>query len=226
MATSGSTDYNLNARQIIHFALSKLGLVSGAETFGAEETRVGKDNLNVMLKAWQSDMPNLWRVARATQALTSGTASYSLTAYQIVSARYRDANGRDLPMEVLTADEYDELPLKSTSGIPTSYYYDRQRDGGTLYVWPVLATATTQSIAYTYQRRFQDIDSLENDLDIPTERLALVGYWLAMFMAPDFNVQPTSQRLSSIERMASLLMSQAKASDREPVVRFEPERRR
>ena len=226
MATSGSTDFSLNARQIITYALGKLAVIDPISGPSAEDIETGKENLNVMLKSWQADVPSLWRETEGSTALVAATASYSITAaYKISSVRYRNASGYDLEMQELTRDEYYSLPNKSAAGAPHSYYVDRQRAGITIYIYGVPASVTTETIKYTYQRRFEDIDSLTDDLDLPAERLALVGYWLALFMAPEFGAGVDARRLSSIESMAMMLMQQAKADGRESVYRFEPVRR-
>lgn len=179
--------------------------------------------LNVMLKGWQVMGPNLWRLTEATQTLTSGNGTYTLTTtkpVRITEARYRDTAGRDLPMQELTRQEYLELPDKTSSGIPTCYYFDPQRDAGVLYVWPVLATATTHAIRYSYVRRIEDIDNESNDLDVPPEYVDLIGYNLAARLLDNHgrNDGP-SQRIIA---RAAMLTQQAMDHDREPIVRFVP----
>jgi hypothetical protein len=125
-----------------------------------------------------------------------------------------------MPMERLTRAEYLELPEKTSSGIPTCFYFDPQRDAGVLYVWPVLAVATTEVIRYSYVRRIEDIDDENNDLDIPPEFIDLIGYNLAARLLDNYGrADAASQRI--IQR-AQLLVMQARDHDREPIVRFAP----
>ncbi len=223
MSTSGSSDYTLNARQVAEFALDKMRAVGLGQNVDADDMTRAIRELNVMLKGWQTAGPNLWRLTEASQTLTSGNATYTLTATNpvtIVEARYRDTAGRDMPMQELTRNEYLELPDKSSSGVPTCWYFDRQRDAGVLYVWPVLATATTQAIRYSYVRRIEDIDDANNDLDVPPEYIDLIGYNLAARLLDNYGMNDgPSQR---ILQRAALLVQQAKDHDRESVVRFTP----
>lgn len=223
MSTSGSTDYALNARQVIEFALDKMRAVGLGQNAEADEMTRGKRELNIMLKGWQVAGPNLWRLTEASQTLTSGNGTYTLSTtkpIRITEARYRDANGRDMPMERLTREEYLELPEKTSSGIPTCFYFDPQRDAGVLYVWPVLATATTQVIRYSYVRRIEDIDDENNDLDVPPEYIDLIGYNLAARMLDNYGMADAAS--NRILQRASLLVQQARDHDREPIVRFSP----
>lgn len=224
MATSGSIDYSLNARQIVEYALKKINVVGHGQPVPAEHEATAVRELNLMLKGWQSKLPNLWRSTLGSLSLTANTQSYALTPrpFRVVSARYR-SSGIDIPMIELTQNEYDELPLKSSTGTPTNYFFDPQRDEGRLYIWPVLATASGQTISYRYQRRFEDIDDPTNDLDIPQEYLEVLGYNLASRLVDDFG-----QSGGVAERIigrASFLFNEAANEDREPVVLFAPESR-
>jgi hypothetical protein len=224
MATSGTSTYSLNARDIITLALSKV-LVQEDQDFRAADIATGLMNLNVMLKGWQLTGPNLWRQTEASLTLTAATQSYALSTkpYSISSARYRSATGIDLPMELLTRQEYFDMPLKSATGVSTQYYFDRQRDSGTLYVWPVLASVTTETIVYTYQRRFEDITALTEDVDIPQEYLNTVSYSLAELLCDDFSSD--DRTAAKLARTAGMMRAAAAASDREPEYRFIPGRR-
>lgn len=222
MATSGSTDFNLTARQIVTFALKQLRVVGAGETPSAEDMSDGIEALNLMLKAWQMTMPNLWRQTEGTLTLTSATASYSLaSAYRVISARFRQS-GRDIPMALLTREEYQNLALKTSAGIPTQYYFDPQRASGTLYVWPVLATAAGETIQYTYQRRFEDIDDPANDIDVPQEALRTVGYALAEELLDSFGKDDATA--ARIIRKSASAKNDLRMADREDVVRFIAER--
>lgn len=225
MATSGSTDYTLKANQVVGYALRKIGVIAPDEDASARDMATGIEELNLMLKTWQVSGPHLWRQTQGSLALVADTASYAMpSVVRIISARFRQS-GRDLPMELLTREEYYDLPLKTSQGIPTSYYFDVQRaaSGSTLYVWPVLASVSTETVEYTYQRRIEDVDAQTNDIDIPQEWLQTVGYNLAALLADTFQVR--DDVAARVINRANLLKQEAMTFDREPVIRFEPVRR-
>lgn len=225
MATSGSTDFTLNAGKVVTYALRKIGVVAADEEPNSLDMQAGIEELNLMLKSWQMSGPHLWRQTQGSLALTADTASYAMSSVlRVTSARFRQ-NSRDLPMEVMTREEYFDLPMKTTQGIPTQYYFDTQRAAGscTLYIWPVLASVSTETVEYTYQRRLEDIDAKTNDLDIPQEHLQTVGYNLAALLADTFQIADAVA--NRILQRAEMLKSESAAHDREPVIRFEPMRR-
>jgi len=224
VTTSGSTDFTLNAADVVRFALKKLRVTRSPS---AADMSDGIQSLNLMLKTWQMTGPNLWRATEGSVNLVANQAAYTTgdvaKACRIISARFTQS-GRDLPMEVMTREEYRDLPYKTTTGIPTQYYFDPQRDGGTLYVWPVIAAIpNAETISFTYQRRFEDIDAIGNSLDIPQEWLETVGYSLAARLVGDYS--PAADAVSHGMGIAQVLLQAAHSADREPVVRIEPERR-
>lgn len=222
MATSGSSDFSINARTLITFALHKTGLLDVLSSASGADAKVAMRVANLMLKGLQNEAPSLWRQTFGNVALVGAQASYSITPvpHRIHEMRYRDAGGRDLPMWELTRQEYVDLPLKTSSGVPTTYYVDYQRASVTVYIWPVPAAVTTQTLQFTYQRRFEDIDALDNDLDIPQEHLETLGYMLASRLAEDHGLD-----VPKIDARAAILFETLKSVDREPVVRFIPDRR-
>lgn len=222
MALSGSIDYSLTARELITYALKKIRVVAAGETPSAEDMQDSLEDLNLMLKGLQLRSPNLWRQTVGTVTLVAATASYTLSPrpFRVTEARYRDANGRDLPMEEWTRQEYYDMPVKTNSGIPTAYYVDHQRSTATMYIWSVPSSVTTETIQYTYQRVFQDLDSVDNDIDIPQEHMDTIGYALADRLMETFGVDDPR-----ITRRAAYLMAIADSADREGIVRFEPGRR-
>ena len=226
MTTSGTTSFTLTAQEVIVFALRKINILSGNSAhIPAEDAERARVELNLMMKGMQR-FPSLWRLTRGSQSLTAATASYTLSTtvpYRIAGCRYRNAAGTDIPMINLTGQEYDDLPLKTSAGIPTQFYFDAQRDAGVLYVWPVLATVTTETIQYTYQRRFQDVTDLAETLDCPPEALEVLGYNLAARLADDYG-----QKGPNIDRIiarAEQLRAELGDSERPDVIRFMPEAR-
>jgi hypothetical protein len=223
MATSGSIDFSLTAREVITYALRKINIVSETEEPTDDQAARAMTELNVMLKGWQK-YENLWRLTEGAVTLVAATATYTLSPfpYRVISARYRDANSRDLPMNEMLRAEYYDLPLKTSAGIPTNYYLDQQRASTTMTTWPVLATVTTETIRYTYQRKFEDVDALDNDLDVKQEHFEVVGYNLAARMADDYG--RTGEHINRIIARAGMLLEDILDDDREDYIQIVPGR--
>lgn len=193
MALSGSTDFSINARELITKTLRKLEVLGLTQALDADEAEDCRIELNLMLKGWQRNGPHLWKKTEGSVTLTNATVSYDLAAtlnpLRILAARYRDTAGRDLPLRLFTREDYFRLPIKTSSGIPTQYYFDPQRGAPTLYLWSVKPTVTTETIQLTFQKRLDDIDDLSNDIDIPQEHFDVVMYALAERLLDDYGIE-------------------------------------
>lgn len=222
MSLSASIDFSLTARQVITDALQELRIVEAGGTPTAEDAAWGQRKLNTLLKDWQK-YPSLWRLTEGSATLVASTYSYSLSPvpHRVVSARYRDSNGKDLPMELLTREEYYDLPNKTATGVPTQYYVDYQRSSVTLLLWQALSSVTTETIRYTYQKKFDDIDTLDDDIEVRSEHLELLTLNLAAALGPSFG-KVSSAGYAEIKERGIWLREQMLDDDREDVVRFVP----
>ena len=169
-------------------ALRKIGVVSIGERPEADSIATALRNLNRLLKSWQNRKIDLW-LATGMSVTATTSAVYTLDPVRpmdISTARFK-RNGIELPMQRMTREEYDTLPNKATTGIPTTFYYDRQREAARLYVWPVLATVAGQTIEITYTREIEDM-LITDVLDCPPEWYDAVVYGLASRLSDDYMI--------------------------------------
>lgn len=223
MATSGSTDFSLTAREIITEAFQTAKVIAAGETPTADELEDGERKLNLMLKSWGAK-EHLWIKTEGTQALTASTASYAISGARRMLSVRRRTSSIDTPMNELSREEYYDLPTKSATGTPVSWYFDPQRSTRTLYVWPTASTAVAANttLYFTYLRVIEDIDALENDPDVPQEWLEALIYNLAAKLALAYG----SDMYPVLRVEAAQLLKDIEAQDQEPVsVYFQPGRR-
>ena len=183
MATTGT----MLVREVVTAALRKLNITNVGDDPDAEDAELAMTALNRMLKAWQNRGYNVWAVSQLSVTLTTA-ASYVMSPVRplrILGARF-SRNGVEIPMQVMTRDEYDMLPQKLSTGTPTTYYYDRQREAAKLYVWPVLTVAAGEVLNITYERETDDITSLDQVLDLPGEYFDAAVYGLAARLSDDY----------------------------------------
>ena len=184
MATSNSRDFDLDVAEIIEEAYERCGL----ESRTGYDLKTARRSLNIMFAEWANRGLNLWTVQQETQALTSGTATYSLTSdyTDLLEVAVR-RSGTDFMMTRMSRGEYLNIPTKTQTGRPTQYYFDR-RTTPSLILWPTPENST-DSLIYYYVRRIQDADTQINTTDAPFRFLPCViaglSYYLAMKKAPD-----------------------------------------
>lgn len=190
MTTSGSTDFSSTAVQIITDALNLLGVLAEEQPLPSYDLERGLRFLTRMLKQWEAQGIGGWVFTEGTLTLVASTPSYvfgsggsfTTVPFEIMSARiYRGS--ADVPMQRLTRQEYYDLPLKTNTGYPTQFFYDRQRDSGTLYVWPSPDT-TAGTFKFTYRRRIMDLDAGPDNFDLPPEWEKAITENLAEMLIP------------------------------------------
>lgn len=193
MALSGSTDFAENTRQIARDALVTLGVEQPGKAPDHERFQFAQRQLNRIIKAWQAKGYNLWRTTEGAitlvadqQSYTMGgtTPDFSIRPLRIEQMRFVQADGTESPIMIPVAREYYfSLPQKGANGTSTQYYYDPGRAQGTLYIWPVLSSVTTEQIKFTYQRSFDDFDAALNEPDVPQEWFDVLVKTLAAQLA-------------------------------------------
>ena len=184
MTTSSSRDFNLDVGEAIEEAYERCGL----EMRTGYDAKTARRSLNIMFSEWANRGLNLWTVEQNTQALTSGTASYTFNAdhtdlLEVVIRR----SGTDFSLSRMSRGDYLNLPNKDQSGRPSQYYFDRKITPSVI-LWPT-PDSSSDSLIYYYVRRIQDADTLQNTNDIPFRFLpclvAGLAYYISMKKAPE-----------------------------------------
>lgn len=226
MTTSGVTQLNMTARDIIEFALRQINAIPIGQEVDMFEAAPVLTHLNMMLKDWETKGPHLWRVTQSSIAATANTMSYSLTddnPLRLKEVRFQYTDGHHLPMEKMSLTRYLQLPTKNSTGTTTQWAFDPQSTSQTLYTWPVLPSVTTERYVFSFQRRFQICQSLNDSVDIPEEWLDTVGYCLCERLLPMYGPETASSQ--RVERMAQTLLRKAKSFDRPDFVNMVPRKR-
>jgi len=200
MATSGSTDFSVTRDDIIKRALRLIGVIAQGETPTTDQVSEAAVALNSLIKAWQADGMPLWAIKQRTVTLIADTASYTLSTpkpLKVIQAWNHDTvSSVDIPMRIITKQEYNILGNKESSGNPIQCYYDPRRDNGVLYLFPVPSSAQVgiNSISLVYQAPFEDFDASTDTPDFPQEWYDAITYGLATRLAPEYGIPSVDRR--------------------------------
>jgi len=194
MATSGSTSFDLNIDDIINEAFERCG----QRAMGGYDLKTARRSLNLLFSDWGNRGIHLWKVELNEQALTAGTATYTvaanvndvLEAYISTTAAASDnANTQDVALTKIDRSAYSALPNKLATGQPSQYYVDRQTTPKiSLYQAPDASTYTTLKF-YTINR-IEDATAYNGQqADVVYRFLpcmcAGLAYYLSMKKAPE-----------------------------------------
>lgn len=121
-----------------------------------------------------------------TGAADSAATVYSYTTkverpVRITGLRRR-VSGNDTPVELVSRQEYFEQANKAAAGKVNIAFYDRQVSLGRLYVWPT-ADNVEDTLRFTYERTFEDMDVNGDNFDVPGEWLETIRFGLGYRLA-------------------------------------------
>lgn len=174
-------------KDLITDALRKAGVTAHDEAASADQIATGRAELDRIMKGWQvREEFDFMRASMSVAATTS--AIYTLSPerpIRIESARWKDVSGNEVWMTSMTRQEYDALPNKDSTGIPTQYHYDRQAEDARLLVWPVATLTASRTLEITYQREFADV-RLGDEVGLPGEWWNAAVLTLAAELADTF----------------------------------------
>lgn len=150
-----------------------------------------------------------------TGAAASGNRVYTYTTalnrpFDITQVRLRNNSDIDRVLTKLAREDYFAIPNKTTTGVPSLFYYDSQLTSATLYLWPVPDSVNLRLKA-TIQRTLEDMDAAANNPDFPQEWLLAIVYNLAVFLAPAYGKEVKIQQ--GLGQMANFALQTAKSFD-------------
>jgi hypothetical protein len=187
MATSGSTDFELDVNDYIEEAFERCGL----EVRTGYDVRTARRSLNLMFADWANRGLNRWTIDQSTLTLSASTAVYTLPTdtVDVLSAVVRTGTGTnqsDIQITRISRDVYINIPSKNTEAQPSQWYVDRQVVPQ-IKIWPT--PDQTYTLIYDRLTRIEDADASVNTLDVPFRfypcLAAGLAYYIAMKKAPE-----------------------------------------
>lgn len=201
-------------RETVLAALRKINVVAHDEPATGEQTANGVAALGRLLRSWSNRKIAVFQTASVAVTLTTA-GEYALTP---PPARIRSVllrrSGVDTPLREMSRQEWDDISVKTSTGLPNCWYLDRQAATATLHVWPRLAVAAGQTLQLTVERGFGEIDQ-RDDLPVLPEWEDAVVYNLADRLSDDYEISN-----SRVTERAAMLLEEALAADREGSVFF------
>lgn len=204
-------------QNVIDDALYQAGKKDIGNAAETELVEIATRALNGMLKYWQSRGVQLHTIDTVTIKQYSSKQSYTIKLVtgdiledrpmRIISASRRDNDtGYDIPINVISYEEYDAITIKSTTGPVTQVACTKAADSMTVYVWPVSADTVGDeqySVILTTQRpvNVAESGSLNATPDFPSEQYLAAVYGLADIMSKGANPKITAKATQYFNEM-------------------------
>lgn len=206
MALSGSRNFELDVAEYVEEAFERCGL----EVRTAYDYKTARRSLNLMLAEWANRGLNQWTISQRTQAMTSGTGTYTLNndVIDVLSLVVR-RSGTDFALERISRDEYLSIPTKTTEGRPSQFFLDRQISPE-LKLWPV-PDNSTDIVHYDALTRMDDADKLVDTMEVPFRLYPCLAAGLAYYIS----IKRAPNRAQLLKAMYEEEFERAMAEDRD-----------
>ena len=162
-------------------------------------------------------------------AASAGNVVFAYTSVinrpqRIISAYRRNISGNDVPIDVGSRQDYQDLANKFVTGKTNRVFYDPQLTTGVLYAWPTPDLAT-DVIRFWYERPLEDFDASTDNPDFPIEWAEAICAGLAYRMAKPFGLD--ARTTAELKEDAMMMLDSALGYDREDAsIQFQPDFRR
>ena len=191
---SSTANFDLSIDDIAEEAFERCGL----QTRSGYDIKTARRSINLMLAEWANRGLNLWTIQLQEKTIAQGTTDLSganlfgsgaEAAQQIVDITdvvIRDSSSNDFSASSISRSTYLNYAVKTTSGRPSQYYFERTINPK-LFLYP--AADTTYTLKYYALVRMKDSGDYTNNTEIPFRFLpcltAGLAYYIAMKKAPD-----------------------------------------
>lgn len=213
------------AIDLITSSMRLIGVLASGETPTADEATNALAVLNDMLNAWATsnlmsyqNVNNAFNLVGGTQSYTIGPGGVFNTDRPLnIEGAFVTYSGVDMPLRILTTEEWNAIPLKSySSPIPQAVYLDTPYPLATVWIWPIPSAAIPLTLLVNLQ--FAAIASLAATLSYPPGYNKALRYALAVELAPEYGVQPSPL----VVNIATETIGEIKTANRQlPVPRFD-----
>lgn len=195
---------------LIQSSLRLIGKLGPGRGAGPSELTDALFVLNSLLDAWRAERLTVYSITRSTHALTGGQATYTIGTggnFNVDRPVRIEAAGlitgtQEFPLELLTAERWQQVSLKSLAGRPAALYNDGAYPLSTLSIYPVPSAADTLAL-YTWGT-FAPFTATSETVAMPPGYADALRYELAVQLAAEWQLplRPDVAMLASEKKAA------------------------
>ena len=239
MSVSGTTSFTVTRDQVIEAAMRGLSVLEEGAQPSATSVINASMSLNLIIKNWQKDGIKLWTISEIAMPLVASQTTYSIgpngcdftspKPLKVIQSFLRNTQVTppiDIPMQVISRQEYNTLGSKLSTGLVNSIFYTPNVTNGVVSVFltPDSSTATNYVLYMTVQRSLMDMVKPTDNFDFPAEWFLALKWALMAEMASDYDKSLQDRGYYDVK--AILLRKELEDFDVEDVaVRFVPDMR-
>lgn len=208
------------ARDICNSILRKLHVLGRGQIIPDDQLNDVLNNINNMLATWSIEGSLVYTQSSETFSLTSGQATYTIGSGQdfdttrildIVSA-FTSQGETDYPLQSYNQTQYNYIENKNIGGIPEVYYFDGGYSVSNISLFPVPSGVTT--ITLNTKKQLDGFVDLDTVYALPPEYEAAIIYNAAIWIAPEYEKEPTRGVINIANRTKKAIETQNRRNDR------------
>lgn len=184
------------ARDIIKRALRLCEAIGPGDTVDgdAKETNA-LASLNDLLYYWGAEKLLVPYLTTETFSLVAGTNTYTIGAAgtfntvrpnKIINAFIRDSSNNDYPLDIISLEEYDAIPLKTSRARPDRILYLPENPLGTIKLYPT--PNAIESLIVDSWKTLAQIALITDSIVLPPEYLRAIPLNLAVDIGSEYGV--------------------------------------
>ena len=222
--------YALSRDQVISASLRTLGVIGAGDQPTPEDFQNCAQALNLYIKQLQTKGLPLWKYVDLNVPMVVGQYIYTLgptgdvicdRPLRVLMAFIRSNQGNDTVLQQISRQEYMQLGVKTSQGIPNQFYYDPQLNNGVLYLYNV-PNMTGYTVHLQVQSPLSDVTTPSSTPEFPSEWFNLLKFGLADQVSLEYGVN-TQVRQELAARAAKYLEEMIDWSQEEASTNFSPE---
>lgn len=185
------------AIDLIKRSLRQLGVYAIGEDPSADESQDCLTALNALLGSMANSPQLIYAktldaiaLTAAQSSVTVGPSGATITTrpVEILPESYLTLSGVSYPLDVFTLQQYNDISVKASQGIPVGIWPQMSMPNITLTFWPVPSQAMTLNL--WSNKQVTSFATLTTDVSLPPGYDEMLAYLLAEAMAPEFQVDP------------------------------------
>lgn len=182
-------------------SLQLLGEKALGDTLTSDEQTAYLAALNSMMESWSIESLMVYQVLTETFSLVAGTSSYTIGSggtfntvrpTKIVGALIRNSQNADSGVDILGADAYRRIVIKTSNGnsYPSNLYYDYADAAGlgTIYLYPQPQAGLT--LVLDSWKQLQTFGAISTTVVLPMGYERAIIYNLAIELAGGY-IEPS-----------------------------------
>ena len=227
-----SAVYTVNRDGIISAALRTLGVIGAGDQPTPVDYQNCSEALNIYIKQLQTKGLPLWKLDTVLVPMVVGQKIYTIgpsvgsdvvtdKPLRVVMAFIRNPQGNDTVLQVISRQQYMQLGVKTSQGVPNQCYYDPKITDGDLYVYNV-PNATGYTIHLQVQMPLADVSNPTSTPQFPSEWFNCLKFGLADNLSMEYGAS-AQMRAELAQKAAKLEEEMTDWSQEEASTSFMPE---